>query len=297
MAERMHRMRTGTDEQPVRPEPARRAGPATRAPRIARKEPGRRVRARAAQAERAQPPAGRPERAGPAETVRPEAARPEAVPGGAEVPIEGEPADVVQRLAGRLAAMRGARGWSLEDLARRSGVSRSTLSRVERGQISPTAGVLVCLAGAYDRTLSGLLAEVEAQPRSLVRAAEQTVTGEDTWRRRVVSPPFPGLRGSVVDAQLQPGTDVVYEPPVAGAEQHLWLITGSLEVSIGSEKVERTSHADVPRRDESGATEGWEGGDFVLIRGDCLRLRLWGPTRLRCLSPDPARYALVTVAP
>jgi hypothetical protein len=184
-------------------------------------------------------------------------------------------------------------------------VSRSTLSRVERGQISPTAAVLVRLAGAYDRTLSGLLAEVEAQPRSLVRAAEQTVTGEDAWRRRVVSPPFPGLRGSVVDAQLQPGTDVVYEPPVAGAEQHLWLITGSLEVTIGTEKVQRSSHADVPDAETSGigpgqgegGLGGGAGGDFVLIRGDCLRLRLWGPTRLRCLSPDPARYALVTVAP
>jgi hypothetical protein len=36
---------------------------------------------------------------------------------------------------------------------------------------------------------------------------------------------------------------------------------------------------------------------MVLVRGDCLRLRLWGSARLRCLSPEPARYALFTIPP
>lgn len=312
---RMQRMRTGTDEQEGGPQTApARQEPPRKAPRVARKEPGRRVREQAARQERAEA-AQQQARAKPrkraqapleAATERPEeaarrgeeppgppappASPTEPAPDEATVPTHDiEPAGVVERLSARLAGMRSARNWSLQDLARYSGVSRSTLSRIERGQISPTAEVLIKLAEAYDRTLSGLLAEVEAQPRSLVRAAEQSVTGDDAWRRRAVSPPFPGLRGSVVDAQLMPASDVVYEPPVAGAEQHLWLITGMLEVTLGRERVERTSHADVG--EESGT------GDFVLVRGDCLRLRLWGPTHLRCLSPDPARYALLTVAP
>ncbi|HEY7224601.1 MAG TPA: helix-turn-helix transcriptional regulator [Micromonosporaceae bacterium] len=296
VVERMRRMRTGSDEATVTvPEPEQ---PVGRQPRIARKEPGRRVRARAAREEQAARARTAPARPEPRTTAAAgEAPAPEGGP--AVRPVEeATPDAVVGRLAQRLEAMRTERDWSLNDLARRSGVSRSTLSRVERGQISPTAAVLVRLAAAYDQTLSGLLAEAEAQPQSLVRAAEQTVTGEDAWRRRAVSPPFPGLRASVIDAQLLPGTDVTYEPPMAGAEQHLWLITGNLEVTLGTQSVQRTSHADVPAGDEAGGVGGSEaGGDFVLIRGDCLRLRLWGPARLRCLSPDPARYALVTVAP
>lgn len=31
--------------------------------------------------------------------------------------------------------------------------------------------------------------------------------------------------------------------------------------------------------------------------GDCLRLRVWGPTRFRCPGPDGVRYALVVVEP
>ncbi len=34
---------------------------------------------------------------------------------------------------------------------------------------------------------------------------------------------------------------------------------------------------------------------YVLLAGDCLRLRLWGRTRLRCLSPEPVRYALFVI--
>ena len=127
----------------------------------------------------------------------------------------------------------------------------------------------------------------------------------------MVSPPYPGLVGSVTDAQLLPGTDVMYDPPLAGAEQHLWLITGMLELTLGPDTAgagpassSAPSHAQV----RGGADFGGDAesdpeiraekeGDFVLVRGDCLRMRLWGPARLRCLSPEPARYALFTVTP
>jgi transcriptional regulator with XRE-family HTH domain len=214
-------------------------------------------------------------------------------------PAEGDvTAAVGERLASRLASLRAERGWSLQDLAHRSGISRSNLSRIERGEISPTAEALVKLAAAYDQTVSGLVAEVESQPRSLVRAAEQSVTGEDAWRRRVVSPPYPGLVGTITDAALLPGTDVTYDPPLTGAEHHLWLITGMLELTLTTGQsgggAASTSGEDADTDPEIRAERE---GDFVLVRGDCLRMRLWGPARLRCLSPDPARYALFTITP
>jgi transcriptional regulator with XRE-family HTH domain len=298
--ERLQRMRTGAKEPP--PE---REEPATRPPRVTRKEPGRRAREqeRTAAVREPSPPAAGRRRAtvrepGPAAAEPPPAppaagARTEEGEGGAPA----EPAEVVsERLAARLAALRSERGWSLQDLSRRTGVSRSNLSRIERGEISPTADVLVRLAAAYDQTLSGLMAEVESQPRSLVRAAEQAVTGEDVWRRRVVSPPYPGLAGSITDAQLLPGGDVTYEPPQPGAEQHLWLITGSLEVTLSTPSPSAPASS-AGGSDDDPEVRAEKEGDFVLIRGDCLRLRLWGPARLRCLSPEPARYALFTVMP
>ena len=65
------------------------------------------------------------------------------------------------RIAARLLAERTSRGWNLEQLAERSGVSRAMISKVERGESSPTAAVLGRLSAAFGLTLSQLLARAE----------------------------------------------------------------------------------------------------------------------------------------
>ncbi|SNS29068.1 transcriptional regulator, XRE family with cupin sensor [Streptosporangium subroseum] len=179
------------------------------------------------------------------------------------------------RLADRLSRLRVDHGWSLEELAGRTGVSRSTLSRLERMEISPTAALLNRLCAAYGRTMSQLLAEVESEPPQVVRAGQQVVWRDETsgFVRRSVSPPHPGLRGELVEGVLRPGADISYDrPPVPGLEQHIWVLEGVLQVTTGE-----TVHE--------------------VRAGDCLRFRLWDRSRFHCPGPDPARYALVIVLP
>jgi transcriptional regulator with XRE-family HTH domain len=179
------------------------------------------------------------------------------------------------RLAARLAELRAERGWSLGELADLSGVSRSTLSRAERAEISPTAALLNRLCGVYGRTMSQLLSEVEAAPDLLVRAADQAVWKDAAsgFVRRSVSPPHAGLRGELVEGRLTAGADIAYDrPPVPGLEQHIWVLSGSLGVTA---------------RDV----------EHHLAAGDCLRMRVWGPTRFRCPGPEDVRYALAVVLP
>ena len=83
----------------------------------------------------------------------------------------------VGSIAERVRLEREARGWTLADLAARSGVARATISKIERCEASPTATVLVRLAGAFDLTLAGLIARAEGDQDRLVRAAQQPV-----WR-------------------------------------------------------------------------------------------------------------------
>ncbi|RPF37895.1 XRE family transcriptional regulator [Streptomyces sp. TLI_185] len=185
------------------------------------------------------------------------------------------PDPVDARLGARLAELRAERGWSLGELAERSGVSRSTLSRAERAEISPTASLLNRLCGVYGRTMSQLLSEVEAEPALLVPAAEQQVWEDRAsgFVRRSVSPPHPGLRGELVEGRLTAGADIAYDrPPVPGLEQHIWVLEGALRVT----SQEKEHH---------------------LGTGDCLRLRVWGPTRFRCTGPDDVRYVLAVVLP
>jgi transcriptional regulator with XRE-family HTH domain len=181
------------------------------------------------------------------------------------------------RLAARLAELRVARGWSLDDLAGRTGVSRSTLSRLERAEISPTASLLGRLCAAYGFTMSRLLAQVEgeAEPPAVVRAAEQRVWRDEAsgFTRRAVSPPHAGLRGELMEGVLEPGADVAYAaPPVVGMEQHVWVLDGRLEFTD-------------------------DGTPHALATGDCLRLRLRGATGLRNPGPGPCRYAIFVALP
>ncbi|MFJ9909835.1 helix-turn-helix domain-containing protein [Streptomyces sp. NPDC101152] len=179
------------------------------------------------------------------------------------------------RLAARLAELRAERGWSLGELAERSGISRSTLSRAERAETSPTAALLNRLCHVYGRTMSRLLSEVEAQPALLVPAAEQQIWEDRAsgFVRRSVSPPHAGLRGELVEGRLAAGADIAYDrPPVPGLEQHIWVLDGTLEVTA----------QDVEHRLET---------------GDCLRLRVWGPTRFRCGGAGEVRYVLAVVLP
>ncbi|WP_171107342.1 MULTISPECIES: XRE family transcriptional regulator [Streptomyces] len=183
--------------------------------------------------------------------------------------------DVDARLGARLAELRAERGWSLGELAERSGVSRSTLSRAERAEISPTAALLNRLCAVFGRTMSQLLSEVEGESALLVRAADQPVWEDRAsgFVRRSVSPPHTGMRGELVEGRLVVGADIAYDrPPVPGLEQHIWVLEGALAVTV-------------------------QDAEHRLDAGDCLRLRVWGATRFRCAGDEDVRYVLAVVSP
>ena len=76
------------------------------------------------------------------------------------------------RIARRIQLERTSRGWSLADLAGKSGVAKASISKIERGEVSPSAGILVRIAAAFDLTLAGLLLRAEETSR-LFRRADQ----------------------------------------------------------------------------------------------------------------------------
>ena len=182
---------------------------------------------------------------------------------------------VEQRIAQRLARLRADRGWSLDVVADRTGISRATLSRLERAELSPTAAMLGRLCTVYGWTLSRLMADAETRPPNAVRAADQTAwtDPESGYRRRAVSPPAAGLRGELVEVHVPAGASVSFDAsPVAGLEHHLWVLEGALALEI-------------------------DGAQFRLRAGDCLRYVLSGSTRFQSTGTREARYLVAIVHP
>src|SRR5437899_8576725 len=137
-----------------------------------------------------------------------------------------------KRLAQRLRLERDSRGWSLADLADRSGVSKATISKIERAEVSPTAVVLVRLASAFDLTLAGLMLRAEGQGERVSRAADQPV-----WR----DPETGYVRKQVFSRPDNPVEIIRVEMPAkqrvtlpASSYTHIrqavWVLSGSLVV-------------------------------------------------------------------
>jgi transcriptional regulator with XRE-family HTH domain len=184
------------------------------------------------------------------------------------------PSPLEHRIAGRLAALRAERGWTLETLAHRTGISRASLSRLERCELSPTAAMLSTLCGQYGWTLSRLMAEVESGPPSIVRAKEQVrwKDPESGYVRRILSPPHPNLKGELVEVSLPAGSSISYGASyLPGLEHHLWMLEGALSLEI-------------------------EGASFRLAKGDCVRYVLAGPSKFTC-GKRSARYVIALVHP
>jgi transcriptional regulator with XRE-family HTH domain len=146
--------------------------------------------------------------------------------------------DLTLPLATRLRVEREARGWSIAELAERSGVSRAMISKVERAEASPTAALLGRLVSALGLTLSTLLARAEGdagQSGRVARAAAQPLwrDPETGYRRRSVSPR--GTMPELVEVELPPGAEVAYPAATyAGWAHVIWVLQGALQFREGA---------------------------------------------------------------
>lgn len=139
--------------------------------------------------------------------------------------------DLDRSLAGSLRALRETRGWSLSELAERSGVSRAMIHKVERAQASPTAALLGRLSGAFGLTVSQLLARAEGKDSMLLRASGRRVWMdlETGFRRAALNPQGPGLRLELIEAELPPRIRIPYPAAsYAFIEQHVLVLNGTL---------------------------------------------------------------------
>ena len=138
-------------------------------------------------------------------------------------------------LARRIRAERGQRSWSLGDLAHASGVSKAMISKIERGETSPTAALLGKLTGAFGISLSSLFSVETARASKLRRKAEQEwwTDPESGQRRATISPPAAQLL-ELVKSELPPNARIDY-PSMSyrGVLQQIWMLSGTLTFHEG----------------------------------------------------------------
>jgi transcriptional regulator with XRE-family HTH domain len=178
----------------------------------------------------------------------------------------------------RVRALREAMGFSLRDLAERSGVSAPMLSQVERGETSPTLAVAVKIAAGLELTLSQLLRLDEGEHVAVSRAGERRRYERGGHRFEELTPPLPGQRADVSLHTLRagattggPGDPPIHEP---GSRETAVVLTGVLALIVDGTRHELgagdsvTFDADLPHHFEN---DGEEQARFLAVIAAGLR--------------------------
>jgi transcriptional regulator with XRE-family HTH domain len=180
--------------------------------------------------------------------------------------------DVNGRIATRVRSLRTALGMTLAELATESGVSRSMLSLVERGESSPTAVVLDRIASGLGVSLATLFDESDAPASPVSRATDRTSwkDPQSGYVRRNISPAGVASPIQIVEVAMPAGCKVAFDhaPRERGICQQIWVLDGTVEVSVGNVT-------------------------YRLGQDDCLAMKLDQPTAFRNPTRRVARYIAV----
>jgi len=156
---------------------------------------------------------------------------------------------ILTQLPARLKEARRVQGLSLDAVAKLSGVSRSMVSQIERGESSPTIATLWNLTRALQVDFAGLLdgAAEPARIETLRSDAVPTISNLGSGCRiRILSPPEEAGHHEVYELLIAAGGKLDSKPHTRGAREHLSVIEGTLDVT-SAEATSRLSAGDTAR--------------------------------------------------
>ena len=144
-------------------------------------------------------------------------------------PIDAQLAD----FSTRLRSLRSGREWTLEELAERSGLSKTFLSRLEAGERQPSIAAVLTLANCFGVPVGSMFESVE--PRS----ACVIVRGTDAASRSSDGLTYASLSSTARFTNLQPMRITVShrrrgdERFQHEGEEWLYVLSGRLQVAVG----------------------------------------------------------------
>jgi transcriptional regulator with XRE-family HTH domain len=143
------------------------------------------------------------------------------------------------RIAGFIRARRRASGLTLDELATRSGLSKTILSRIENGRGNPSVETLFRIARALEVPLSALLEDGTAPAARRIPARSGTAllgdSGMAAWLIDAETVPY---RVELIELDLPAGVDHPSDGHLAGTVELVYCLRGRLRVGPVDDEVE-----------------------------------------------------------
>ena len=152
-------------------------------------------------------------------------------------------ADIPAALARTLQALRTERGWSLDQLAARSGVSKGVLVSLEQGRGNPNLGTLARIGDAFGVPLTRL---VEVPGESSVRitgpgAARVLGRGPSGGTGTILAATDPPWAVELWRWTLQPGEGFGGDAHMPATRELAWVEDGTLTLTVAGEPYQVTA--------------------------------------------------------
>ncbi|MGE8723068.1 helix-turn-helix domain-containing protein [Leptospira terpstrae] len=145
--------------------------------------------------------------------------------------------DVVKE---NLKLIRHTKGFSLDKLANRCGVSRAMLSQIEQGKSVPTISVLWKIANGLNVPFSELLKEKNQDGIHILKVENSKVlySNSKVFASRALFPFLGNRKTEFYELILKPGGHEVAEPHKTGTTENLVVVSGKLRLRVGEKAVE-----------------------------------------------------------
>ncbi|RCS25634.1 cupin domain-containing protein [Phyllobacterium salinisoli] len=176
-------------------------------------------------------------------------------------------------IGGRLRYVRMRHNLSQRELAKRAGVTNSTISLIESNQTNPSVGALKRILDGIPIGLSEFFAiEPDAPLKAFYQADELVEIGKGKISYLQVGDNLFARSLQILKERYEPGADTGRVPLVHEGEEGGVVISGRIEVTVGSER-------------------------RILGPGDAYYFESRRPHRFRCVGPVPCEIVSACTPP
>ncbi|AXI10408.1 helix-turn-helix domain-containing protein [Oceanobacillus sp. 143] len=150
--------------------------------------------------------------------------------------------NIINIIGNNIGKIRKENGYSFDQLAQLTGVSKSMLAQIEKGQKTPTVTTLWKIASGLNVTPSLLMVKTQQATVQIVKTDNLTRLIEDDGKY-IISPflPFDNeTKFEVYKMELEPGCIHISDPHFKDVKEYVFVYTGTIEIEI-EDKVYKAS--------------------------------------------------------
>ena len=182
--------------------------------------------------------------------------------------------DVTAAVARTLQALRADRGWSLDQLAARSGVSKGVLVALEQGRSNPNLATLARIGDAFGVPVT-LLVDVGGEPAVRISSPDESRVlwrGPSGGAGTILGATDPPWAVELWRWEVMPGETFGGEAHAPAIREMIWVESGTVTLTVAGER-------------------------HSVSRGQCARFPASRPHHYDNESDEPARLIMIVLIP